>query len=145
MLNLKFVCIPFLLTYRAYYHAKSYAVTSLHRVKISYRAHHILVLYIISFRFMIYLLSLQVVMTLTQTGFVVSELVALYAVLSTTITGLANPFIYLALSRQYRRGYISIVTGCLKLCCPIRFCKNLCIPGQSKNHLYFTPFWSLIA
>ncbi|XP_070565682.1 prostaglandin E2 receptor EP4 subtype-like [Ptychodera flava] len=58
-------------------------------------------------------LPVLVVGTLTQCGLRVDELIALYAFSSTTLNALLNPFVYCALSRQYRRGYMEIFHGIL--------------------------------
>ncbi|XP_071494413.1 nociceptin receptor-like [Diadema antillarum] len=50
-------------------------------------------------------LPVLVVLTVTQCGVRVSELIAVYALMSTTLNGLLNPLVYCVLSRQYREGY----------------------------------------
>ena len=70
------------------------------------------------------LFSTQVVMTLTQSGVVVSQLVAVYALMSTTLNGLLNPFVYGALSRQYRDGYFKLLNSLGSKCGLQRICKS---------------------
>ena len=58
---------------------------------------------------------------LQRVGIWVSDASVLYAVLSTTLTGLLNPLIYAVFSRQYRSGYFRLLTGLSKLLfgCPL--------------------------
>ena len=63
-------------------------------------------------------------MTLTQSGYVVGQLVAVYALMSTTLNGLLNPFVYCALSRQYRDGYFRLLSHFGKWCGLQGMCKS---------------------
>ncbi|XP_022083403.1 thyrotropin-releasing hormone receptor-like [Acanthaster planci] len=77
-------------------------------------------------------LPVMVVMTLTQSGVVVSQLVAVYAVMSTTLNGLLNPFVYGALSRQYRQGYFSLINSLWALCGVHGKCKR-CVSSDAES------------
>lgn len=81
-------------------------------------------MYMQTLKCFLYLFSTQVVMTLTQSGFVVSQLVAVYALMSTTLNGLLNPFVYGALSRQYRDGYFRLLNSLGTKCGLQRICKS---------------------
>ncbi|XP_038044581.1 thyrotropin-releasing hormone receptor-like [Patiria miniata] len=77
-------------------------------------------------------LPVMVVMTLTQCGMVVSQLVAVYAVMSTTLNGLLNPFVYGALSRQYRQGYFRLLNSLGTRCGLHRICKG-CVSSNTAS------------
>ncbi|XP_072027978.1 adenosine receptor A3-like [Amphiura filiformis] len=85
-------------------------------------------------------LPVLVVMTLTQSGYFVSELVAVYALISTTLNGLFNPFIYLVLSRQYRDGYVVILTKLWRFCCPAQISEKCCCnyPKDTLNERHLS-------
>ncbi|XP_071803747.1 growth hormone secretagogue receptor type 1-like [Asterias amurensis] len=78
-------------------------------------------------------LPVMVVMTLTQSGVVVSQLVAVYALMSTTLNGLLNPFVYGALSRQYRDGYFKLLNSLGSKCGLQRICKSCLSSSQAQN------------
>ncbi|XP_077978684.1 melanopsin-A-like [Glandiceps talaboti] len=77
-------------------------------------------------------LPVLVVGTLIQSGQKVGELIALYALASTTLNALLNPFVYFALSRQYRRGYIQIFNMVIQSLRPRNTCKGC--PCQTNDY-----------
>ena len=61
---------------------------------------------------------LQVLITLQKIGCPIGGIAVLYALLSTTLTGLLNPALYAAFSRSYRTGYLSVLKAVARrLCC----------------------------
>ncbi|XP_076090221.1 uncharacterized protein LOC143062408 [Mytilus galloprovincialis] len=56
-------------------------------------------------------------MTLQQAGLTVSDISVLYALLSTTLSGLLNPILYGLFDTSYRRGYKNLFKGLKQRCC----------------------------
>ena len=53
--------------------------------------------------------------TAQKSGYQVAPVAVMYAIMSTTLTGLANPIIYGTFSHSYRKGYRRILKGLLKV------------------------------
>ena len=64
-------------------------------------------------------------MTLQKAGLTVSDISVLYALLSTSLSGLLNPILYGLFDTSYRRGYKNLFKALRVKCC-------CCIKGQNS-------------